>query len=68
MVVPVQEDQRLLPEHDEHGVAQLGNLRHGEEVAPEGRNRVVLDETAGREGRLCIDHTKNLKQNCFLCK
>lgn len=35
VVVPVQEDERLLAQHDEHGVAQLGQLGQHEHVRPE---------------------------------
>ena len=44
MVVPVQEDQWLLPQHDENCVAELRHLGHGEEIAPEGRHCVVLNK------------------------
>lgn len=49
VVVPVQEDERLLPQHDEHGVAQLGQLRQHKQPRPEATDSVVFDETATRE-------------------
>lgn len=44
VVVPVEEDQRLLPEHDEDGVPQLGQLAQHEHERPEARDAVLRDE------------------------
>jgi hypothetical protein len=42
--LPVQEDERLLPENDEDGVAEFRNLRQDEEKRPEAGDAIVLDE------------------------
>ena len=41
VMVPVQEDERLLPQHNEHRVHELRDLGHGEEVAPQARHGAV---------------------------
>ncbi len=41
---PVQEDEGLLPEHDEHRVAELGDLGEDEHDGPGGGHAVVDDE------------------------
>jgi len=46
VVVPVQEDERLLPEHDEHGVAQLRHLGQREHPVPEAAHAVVQETSA----------------------
>jgi hypothetical protein len=46
--LPVQEDERLLPENDEDGVAEFRNLRQDEEKRPEAGDAIVLDE-AGKK-------------------
>ncbi len=51
VVVPVQEDERLLPQHDEDGVAQLGNLGQHERQRPEAGDAVTLDEAEEEEER-----------------
>lgn len=51
----MEEDERLLPEHDEDGVAQLGHLRQHEHERPEAGNLVGLDEAetnGDKEGRI----------------
>lgn len=50
MVVPVQEDERLLAQHDQHRVTQLRHLRQHEHCRPETRHFVLLDE-AGKKNR-----------------
>lgn len=45
VVVPVQENQRLLPKHDEHRVAQLRQFWQHEHPGPETRHAILLDET-----------------------
>ena len=57
MVVPVEEDERLLPQHDEDGVSKLRHLGHGEEVAPEGRNGVVLNKAVDSVRCQALDQT-----------
>ena len=53
----MQEDERLLPQHDEDGVHQLRDLGHGEEVAPEAGDRAVGDVAVkSREVRRVRDH------------
>lgn len=58
VVVPVQEDQRLFSEHDEHGIAQFGQLGKHEQPRPETANTVMLDKAAmrgrARWGKLLI--------------
>ena len=50
VVVPVEEDQLLLPQHDEDGVPQLGHLGQHEHPRPEPAHSVVLDEAGDAEG------------------
>ena len=50
VVVPVEEDQLLLPQHDEDGVPQLGHLGQHEHPGPEPAHSVVLDEAGDAEG------------------
>ena len=40
----MQEDERLLPEDDEDGVAQFRNLGQNEEERPKSGNAIALDE------------------------
>ena len=40
----MQEDERLLPEDDEDGVAEFRNLGQDKEERPKSGNAVVLDE------------------------
>lgn len=47
VVVPVQEDQRLLAQHNEDRVAQLGQLGEHEQPCPEARHFVLLNKTGG---------------------
>lgn len=46
VVVPVQEDELVLPEHDEDGVDQLGRLRQRERPHPEAEVVVVAGVVA----------------------
>ena len=50
VVVPVEEDQLLLPQHDEDGVPQLGHLGQHEHPGPEPAHSVVLDEAGNPYG------------------
>jgi hypothetical protein len=50
--LPVQKDERLFPEHDEDGVAQLRDLGQDEHERPESRHPVVFDET-GKVSEFC---------------
>jgi len=60
VVVPVQEDERLLPEHDEDGVTELGNLRQREHPVPEASYAVVQETGSGDAQRvhesICRQH------------
>ena len=40
----MQEDERLLSEHDEDGVTQFRNLGQDEQQRPEAGHAIVLDE------------------------
>lgn len=51
VVVPVQEDERLLAQHDEHRVAELRQLGQHEHPRPEAGDLVRFDE-AGSEERV----------------
>lgn len=44
VVVPVEEDEGLLPEDDEDGVAQFGELAQDEHPRPEAGDLVLFDE------------------------
>lgn len=46
VVIPVQEDQRLLAQHDEDRVTEFGYLRQHEHPRPEARYAVLLDKAA----------------------
>ena len=50
VVVPVKEDQLLLPQHDEDRVPQLGDLGENEHPGPEPADPVLLDEAGDAEG------------------
>ena len=41
----MQENERLFPQEDEEGVAELGDLGKHEQRCPEARDSVVGDET-----------------------
>lgn len=43
MVVPVEEDQWLLPQDNEYGISQLRNLAQGEHPVPETSYSVVQE-------------------------
>lgn len=45
VVVPVQEDQRLLTQYDEHRVAELREFGQHEHPCPEAGHFVLLNET-----------------------
>lgn len=47
VVVPVQEDQRLFPQHNEERVAQLGQFGEHKQPCPEAGHFVLLDEAKG---------------------
>lgn len=49
VVVPVQEDERLLAQHNEHRVPELRQLRQHEHHRPEAGHFVLLNETGKRE-------------------
>ena len=46
VMVPVEEDERLLPQHDEHGVEELEELAQHEPVAPGARYAVQVARVA----------------------
>ena len=50
VVVPVEEYQLLLPQHDEDGVPQLGDLGEDEHPGPEAADPVLLYEAGDAEG------------------
>lgn len=50
VVIPVQEDQWLLPEHDEHRITQLGQLGQHEQPGPETAYTIMLDEAWNTHG------------------
>lgn len=45
-MVPVQKDERLLAQHDEQRVAQLGHFGQHEHGGPEAGHLVIFDVTA----------------------
>jgi len=45
VMVPMQEDERLLPQHYEHCVSQLWQLRQHEHPRPEPGHAVILNKT-----------------------
>jgi hypothetical protein len=44
VVVPVEEDELLLPEDDENGVSELRDFRQDEHPCPESADPVVFDK------------------------
>ncbi|CAI6351665.1 unnamed protein product [Macrosiphum euphorbiae] len=46
VMIPVQEDERLLAEHDEYRVTEFGQLGQHEQPRPEPRHRVILNVAA----------------------
>ena len=58
MVVPVQEDERLLPENDEDGVSQLGHLAQGEHPVPKSTHSVI-QETAKTGTKTRLENVLN---------
>ncbi len=50
VVVPVEEDELLLAQHDEHRVDELGQLAHDEHVGPEAGDAVAVAVVADRLG------------------
>lgn len=50
MVVPVQEDQWLLPQYNEHSVTQFRELRQDKHPRPESRHSVLFNETGDTDG------------------
>jgi len=52
MVIPVKEDQFLLPQNNEGGVSQLWNLGGDEEPSPEGGDLVSGEITGAANGLL----------------
>lgn len=51
VVVPVQEDQRLLAQHNEQRVAQLGQLGQHEQPRPEAAHPIRFDEAESASNR-----------------
>lgn len=49
VMVPVQKDERLLPQHNEQRVAKLGQLRKHKQPRPEATNAILLDVTGKKE-------------------
>lgn len=57
VVVPVQEDEGLLAQNDEHRVSQLGQLGQNEQERPTPGHPVVLDKAATDKQTLCTGTT-----------
>lgn len=51
VMVPVQKDERLLPQHNEQRVAKLGQLRKHKQPRPEATNAILLDVTGKKKLR-----------------
>jgi hypothetical protein len=49
VVIPVEENERLLAQNDEHGVAQLGHFRQHKHGRPKARHFVIFDVTVINE-------------------
>lgn len=56
MVVPVEEDQWLLPQDNEYGISQLRNLAQGEHPVPETSYSVV-QETEKKAYQKLVKHS-----------
>lgn len=52
VVIPVQEDERLPTQHDEHRVTELWQLRQDKHPRPEPAHAILLDETGNRQKQL----------------